>query len=397
MKKFKTRIMIIVAVIVAILYFTGDFSLIDIQKTAIIVALGIDKKDNSYEVTAQIAIPQATDQSSQNNDAMVSAEGDTVFQAIDNIGIKTGWQPKLSFCDLIVFGSGVNDDELIALIDHVIASQKLQNSAQIAKCENTAKETLSHTTALDAISSFAIQKILLKNTLKVNTVSRSNVREFAIMHYSPSNSAFMPLIKVEEGSLDGQENSSSSQMTASTGSSDTPSKSSEGEQKNVIYDATTTLVFSNGKKACELEKEETLLFNLLLKRVDESYLSVETPNGKVLLSITKSKHKITVDFLEKPTVNVKLDLSVTLIDSEKTREKDVFEKEIVSPEYLKLATEKVTDDLTKLYDKLSRANADVLSAKNYVYKFKHSKYNSVKDLALSNFNFNPIVSVKSLD
>lgn len=386
--------MLLVALIVTFLYFTGDFSLIDIQKTAIIVALGIDKVDNSYEVTTQIAIPQATDQSAQNNDAMVTASGETVFQAIDNIGIKTGWQPKLSFCDLVIFGESVTDDDMISIIDHILISQKMQNSAQLARCEKTAKETLSKATSLDAISSFAIQKILLKNTLKVNTVSRSNVREFSESHYSHSHASFMPIIKTEEGNSDGQGNSSSSQM-ASTGS-DSQSGGESGE-KNALFDASTTLIYSSGRKVCELNKEETLLFNLLQKRVDESFLTVDTDEGKFLLSVTKSTHKIDVSFLEKPTVNAKLTLWVTITDGNHNKEMDYLKTNIVDKKILFIAQQKVTSDLTALANKLFTADADVFRVKDYVYQFKHKNFDSVKNLSLINFNFNPIVTVKSLD
>ena len=61
MKTFKIRVALILGALLAIFYFSSDFALIDIEKTAIIVAIGIDEGENSrYKITAQIAIPQPT-------------------------------------------------------------------------------------------------------------------------------------------------------------------------------------------------------------------------------------------------------------------------------------------------------------------------------------------------
>ena len=41
----------------------------------IIVALGVDKAQTELEVTAQIAIPQATNEQATNSDAIITAKG----------------------------------------------------------------------------------------------------------------------------------------------------------------------------------------------------------------------------------------------------------------------------------------------------------------------------------
>ncbi len=96
----KAKIMVVLFLITCLLFFTSDFQLIDIEKTAIIAALGVDLKDNAFEVTAQIAIPQASNDNATNNDAIIVSQGKTIFEAIDNIAITTGWYPNLPFATL---------------------------------------------------------------------------------------------------------------------------------------------------------------------------------------------------------------------------------------------------------------------------------------------------------
>ena len=72
MKFLRSKFLLIASAFVFILFMTNDFGLVNIERTAIIMALGIDyyPEKNEYEVTAQIAIPQpAPTASGENNDS----------------------------------------------------------------------------------------------------------------------------------------------------------------------------------------------------------------------------------------------------------------------------------------------------------------------------------------
>ncbi len=55
------KLFVLLAAIVLIAFFSNDFGLVDIQKTAVILAVGLDKEDENYTVTAQIAVPKGSD------------------------------------------------------------------------------------------------------------------------------------------------------------------------------------------------------------------------------------------------------------------------------------------------------------------------------------------------
>ena len=95
---------------VFLLFFSNDFGLIDVEKTAIITAVAIDLEDDgNYKVTAQIAVPEATDTNSENKRVQISGTGSTIGGAIKNIGDTSGWFPQLAFCNLIVVGGEFKD------------------------------------------------------------------------------------------------------------------------------------------------------------------------------------------------------------------------------------------------------------------------------------------------
>ena len=129
MKKFlRSKFLPIAIAFTLILFLTNNFGLIDIEKTAIVIALGIDKRERGYEVTAQIAVPQSTD-SAPNADAMVKGKGVTIADALDDIGVTTGWYPLLSFCNLIVISDELLKQDVMIFIDYFNRTDKIPDSS----------------------------------------------------------------------------------------------------------------------------------------------------------------------------------------------------------------------------------------------------------------------------
>ena len=80
------------AIFLTILFFSNDFGLVDIQKTAIVLAVGIDREEDSFVVTSQIAVPSASADPKASAEAVqVETRGDTIGAAIQKINEKTGW------------------------------------------------------------------------------------------------------------------------------------------------------------------------------------------------------------------------------------------------------------------------------------------------------------------
>ena len=71
MKYIKVKAALFAIFALSLLFFGSDFSIIDIEKTAIITALGVDVEDDGkYLVTAQIAVPESSDVGAENKHAV---------------------------------------------------------------------------------------------------------------------------------------------------------------------------------------------------------------------------------------------------------------------------------------------------------------------------------------
>ena len=97
---------LLLAAIVAFSFISNDFGLVDIQKTAIVLAAGIDRNaEKGYTLTAQIAVPKGVDRTTGGTSSVeFVAEGETIADCVADIYCKTGWVPKFVFCNLIVIG-----------------------------------------------------------------------------------------------------------------------------------------------------------------------------------------------------------------------------------------------------------------------------------------------------
>lgn len=416
MKTFKIRVALILGALLAIFYFSSDFALIDIEKTAIIVAIGIDEGENSrYKITAQIAIPQATDTAAANDDAVVIGDGNTVMEGIQNIGAKTGWHPKLSFCSLVLIGRKVAENGVKDVIDYFIVSEKVQNSAIVAMADDKAGEILTSKTPLDAISSFAVSKIVLKSRWMTNTVPNANLRKIALSEYSPSKSSFMPVIKPIKENTKSKEGGSSS-ITASTksggsegsggggsgggsGGGESSGGSSGGKDvPDKVYDASTLAVFSDFKLKGEFDEELTQIFNMLMGPLGESYITLENGDEKTLLALSNGTRSVKVNLEKKPTIEIKLSFKVEVSDSSKGYALDKLNRRsVVDEETITKVTDKLNVLLLKLIDKVKESGADALLIRDKIYKFSNSRFEEFKNYPLDYYDYLTTGEVKSLD
>ena len=421
MKRGKAKLLVAIFIFLFIAYFTNDFKLINIEKTAIIVAIGIDKaQDDMLEVTAQIALPQATNQSTSNSDAILYATASTLYGALEKISLETGWYPKLTFCNLILLGNEFVESDFMPVIDYILTSTRFQNSAIIAVSEQSAKQTLMSATPLDYISSFALQKILLRNLDRSSSVLVSDIREFTALSRSRSTFCFAPLITTvqtqdkQKGSSDSQSQSTNATQSEEiiavasgegSGSTDSGSSSQSGSNSQssgqAVFDASKTMVFSNGKIACTLNKEQTHCLNLLTKKVRESFIPIKIErNGKqvnALISVVSNKPKIKLS-TENGIPKLTVDLTLICEKEETYAHENVTElakANKVSKEGLIALEKQISADIARLIDISLKSECDFLQVKELLYKHNSKHFFELKDSLLSKLEYEISVTCKN--
>lgn len=394
----RAKLITIAFVLIFFLYFTNDFNIINIEKTALIVALGIDKSDSGYEITAQIAIPEASDQSKGNSESVISAKSDTIYTAIEKISEETGWHPRLSFCNLVLLGEDLLSENLINVIDFFLRSYKIEDSAVLCVTEGKAKNVLLSSSPLDNISSFALAKIFVREFDNASFVMTSTLKNFAIGGYSKSKCGFIPLVKKIKTEDKTDVKSANAFLTAGAESSGEESGAGgnksgtggKGDDSPCVYDATTTLLFSNGRVVGKLNKEQSLFFSIISKNVNEAYFSIEATDddrhfGKYIVSANKVKNSLKLKLKNgEPVLAGELELWLKVVDSNAPQNvKDYSNLGKLNDDMLLKAQEYATKQLYSTFNVIKNSGSDVYETANKLYRYHPETYRTFSGDVLS--------------
>lgn len=410
MRFLKIKIFLALLFLIFIGFFSNNFGLIDIEETAIITAIAIDiKGEEEYCVTAQIAVPEATDTNSENQKAIITGYGSTIGAAIKNIGNISGWFPKLSFCNLIIIGESLKDTNVIRALDYFAKTLRVQDSALVVMAEKEAKHLLEVASPLDNISSFALQKILLKDPGFDNDIAPVDIRTFCIGYYSESGSSYMPYVKLNkedtkvnpDNSSGGSSNGSSSGSQTETGGSSGASQTTQSNKGNAIFDARQTALFYQGKFVGLLDAEDTLLFNIISNyRSTETSLTINNVESEIgganyLLTIKRSTPKITLSATENQlNLDISLDIFCKVVDQNtKISNTNQHSNKPLPSIVAEKTKQTLTEGISKLVDKEKQTGCDFLGLKKRLFRFNFVEYSRYKDNYLDILNTNINVNV----
>ncbi len=364
-----------------VFFFSNDFGLIDVEKTSIITAIAVDKEEDEFLVTAQIAVPEATDTNSENLKAQIVGRGSTVGGAIKNLGDFSGWFPKLAFCNLILIGKDLSQNQAINVLDYFAKTLRVQDSALVAIAENKAYELLNLATPLDNISAFALQKIMLKNTGFDRDVCATDVKTFCAGHYSLSNSAFMPIVKAIPSEKDTSKQASTSSSQNSSGN-----QSKDDKNKKNLFDASTTALFYQGKRVGELDSKMTLAYNAVTTTFKGTTFSVDDIEFRgqltnYLLTVSSNPSSVTVSATDNGiTLDVNLTLYCKISDHSADGSDESLSQNTPLPFDVKIKAENFFKEyLIKVFEESKRSYCDVFNIKEKLYRFNYKQYSKYKD------------------
>ena len=378
------KIILVLLFFLFTLFFSNDFGLIDIQKTAIILAAGIDRtEEGAFSVTAQIAVPQASKSGSAAQSAAVNGTGETLAQAFNEISIKTGWFPKLIFCDLIVLGESVTDGNVFDCLGYFLRNEQMSDNCLLAACEGSAEAVLNAAAPTENMIALALQKILATEAKASGNVSAVNLKDFAADYYAEHKSGYMPYVRLtaEEGgeSGGGTEGGSRAAAAAQDGG-----KNAGGKSGGQTFDASRTAVFYDGRQAGILDKEETFALNLAVGSVRQATLEVPFGDAAYALSLTDVSSKIDLDVDNNiPRLSVRLKAVARMSDAAAPEPiGKIAATNTIPPEVLRQAERILENDLSSLFEKCRAAHCDIFGAVDRLRKYEIRFHAAYKDVLL---------------
>jgi len=396
------RYYLTIVIILAFLFFTSDFGLIDIQKTAIVMAVGVDREDDTFIITSQIAIPQSSKQGKQSETVQLVSRGTTVAAAFEEINNKTGWYPKLVFCQLLILGEKAVEKNAFDALDFFLLDEYMSDNCLVATCDGLASELLNVTALVDPAVSVAIQKVLSPHAQRVGTVLPSTLREFAIGYYADNKSGFLPIVKTEPqqehvngksqngAQKSGTENSSGggqdAQPQAQSGQSQGQSQQSKSGDKPV-FSAGETALFVGGKRVGTLTREETFAFNTIKHDIQLATYTVNGENQSCSLTVkhNEKQRKVTLGKDERPTLKLRVTMTAGLLDcSDALKIENATDAGDVPLGVFPIAEEQLKTQITTAFEKCRACGCDLFGIGDALQKYKPNAYEKIKDYALQN-------------
>jgi Ger(x)C family germination protein len=380
--------------------------MIDVQKTAIVTAAGIDREGDTFIVTSQIAVPESSKQGETSKSVQLVSRGKTVADAFEEINAKTGWYPKLVFCNLIVLGENTASSNVFDALDFFLRDEYLSDNCLVATCDGTAKDLLNTAALIDPSSSQAIGKILSEHAERVGTVLPSSLREFAIGYFSESASGFLPVIKIEqqqEGKDSGadsasSENQSSSQNNASsssTGSDSSKSNASGGQSNNQpVFSASETALFVKGRRVETLSKEETFATGAVLNKLRLASYPISNGEEACTLTVKRNDPKTYLKITDLDSaLYIEITLSAGVLDYSRAQSLENFtDVGDVSKEFFRLAETKLTGELYRVYEKCRTCGCDIFGVRERLIKYEKRGFRKKEHVIFHNTD--AVISVR---
>lgn len=331
------------------------------SRTKLVVrAIGVDKNDDGYEVSAIVFIPKATQTFSENYQ-VVSGKGNSFYEAFSNIGIETGREVALSHTSVIYVNDRICEEGLVESLDYLIRDYSLNNSSNLVYVETSAKEIVEASKNVIQNSGVKIGDVAKFDEDKV-VLLQSNIESVFASAYSNSKCAMINVMELsDELGLE----SSGSQQEEGGGQS-------EGNSNKKILNEGKSLVLKNGKKALIIDKDETsaLRFGKKLSQVGfmelNNFSNENFENAHLAFIIEKNVVAYTPIFKNgKPVLKIDIMPKLRLAEvNQKTHDEKIFlgQPNIATESLVSAVNEKIKTDFSSVLTKLKNKNLDVLSA-----------------------------------
>ena len=419
MRKLSSKLLLLAAGALLLLFLTNNFGLIDIQKTAIVTAIGIDAGEGgTFDVTAQIAIPDAGGANTASNVTVPGAE--TVGEAIAELNRKTGWFPTLVHCSLILLGERAAEEDVFRALDYFLRSEYVEDSCLVALCADTAAAALGAGSPIGELASAAIAKVLSAEAQKTGLVSVTNLRDFAKGYFAEGQSGFLPTLRAQpraqsEGGSGGSSGSSSggsseggsggsSGGSSEGGSGDSSGGSSEGGsgggggsggqssagggQKSDVFDAAETALFFRGRRTAALSADETLAYNLAVSGTDMAFGDVTVfeegaeVHYQLKMNIGKKKRRLRLEG-GVPVLTFTIRAQAQAVDADRAGSRlEIAQTAIVPDHVLRAAEQKFERELRAAAETAHAGGCDLFSLQQMLHRFYPKQFDALRPTLL---------------
>ncbi|QDQ03020.1 Ger(x)C family spore germination protein [Lysinibacillus fusiformis] len=339
----------------------------ELNELAIVVAVGVDKVDDAYEVSVQIVNPSevSSNKPSSGQSPVITfyAKGDSVFEAVRKMTTLTPRKAYFAHLQVLVVGEKLAKEGISQTLDLLSRDQEIRNNFDvIVSHQATAKEILNVLTPIEKIPANKIINSLAGSEKAWGSTLSVNVEDLVNALSSIGKSTVLPAIEIQGDTQLGIDKTNVERIK-------TP----------VILEYVGLVVFKEDKLMGLLTEEESRSFNFLKDKIKSTVEIISCPEqGKLTTEITKSTTKIKGKFEHgTPKINVEITIEQNVGDVEcainLTENKSIAYINKKTAKLIKDRIEKTLMTIQKNYQ------VDVIGFGEILYREDHKEWKKIKD------------------
>lgn len=352
-----------------------------LQTTAIVSGLGIDKSKKGLELSVQIIVPQPSTSYSPKN-IVASGEGNNIMEAITAIELKVGQVLGLAHCYVIILGDEFCSNKIPSELDYLMRSNIMGNNSVLVHTSGKAKDLLEISSKLSEGDVSNLQNIAKYN--KENyTSSNTSLIELFNQYLSPSKCSLIGTIDTEKkSSTSGGQSGSSQSDVQSMPSSSGQSSSSNGETPSIFKNEGSAIVVKDGKKLLSLTNEEIIKINWLDPGAQKGVVKIENFTNEILTETEISLEEISKKLNFKPKIvnnSPVLEVDIHLesrVETIKNKDGEIYtsHKNYYTPSLIEAINNKIKQDVADALELLKEYNFDIWNIYNIFNNANHTKW-----------------------
>lgn len=360
------RIAIIIFLLSLTLLLNGCWSKRELNDLAIVMALGIDKIDDEFEISLQIVNPSEI--SSKNaggkNSPVVTyhAKGKSLFEAARRMTTLTPRKPYFSHLQILVLGKELAVDGINQSLDFLQRDHEIRDDFYVVVADqSTAKEVLNVLTPIEKIPA---NKLKNSNEGSQKTWATTSTNQlYKIINNLSSDVRNTVLSTIE---IVGDKKLGIDQTNV------------ERIKTPVLLEYTGLSVFKEGKLVGNLNEEESQGYNYLKDELKSTIESMSCPKGGHLSTeVIKSKTKVKGKIINgSPSIDVTINVDQNVgevecdIDLSKIKTMHMINKS--TSKLIKEKINKTLDSIQKTY------KADVVGFGDAIHRADPKEWKKIK-------------------
>lgn len=357
----------IIKIMVLILFIISNSgcSYVELNKLAIVSALGIDYKNNEYEITAQVMdVTKSEGNSVKQTSLIYEAKGQTIGKAIRNLSEKYPKTVYLGHLEIIILGKETAETKMNDVFDYILRSPEVRATGNVlVNKEETAKETLKPKNEKE--NSFATEQIkssLENATKRTGTVKLITFEEFLQDYLQKGIDPVIPLIKIN--------------------------KQNKNKTSNTVISNLAAL--KDNKIQKEMDNDQSTAYNTINANYHDIVITPKYKNNTIGIILFNPKAKINTQLKNnKVYTNINITIETKLNEASfKINPND----NKTHKELEKITKKELEKYITSLINYCKETNTDVLGIENNIYKNHYKNYKNYKN---SNFYENIKINIKT--